>query len=96
MGVARWALWVGGGDVRAVTAAVEPEPKDETALVKCVAAAMIDAAKVSEALSPLLSVAVTFRLKAVALVGTVPPNVSVDAVNLSQDGSAWPFDWVAA
>ena len=79
-----------------MTAAVEPDPNDETAFVKWVAAAMIDAAKVSEAESPLLSVAVTFRLKAVALVGTVPLNISVDAVNLSQDGSAWPFAWVAA
>ena len=52
--------------------------------------------KVSDAKAPPASVAVTFRLSAVAVVGAVPVKVSMVALNFSQLGSAAPFAWLTA
>ena len=59
------------------------------------AEAGVDTAKVSEAESPLVSVAVTLMLSPEVRLGTVPVKVRVAALKLSQDGSAWPFASVA-
>jgi hypothetical protein len=61
-----------------------------------VGAPMIVAENVSVAARPLVSVAVTVMPNVWALVGAVPLNVSVAALNFSQLGSAWPFDSLAA
>ena len=45
--------------------------------------------------SPLVSVAVTLMVRLWAVDGAVPLKVSVVALNLSQVGSACPFDNVA-
>jgi hypothetical protein len=54
------------------------------------------AVKVSDEESPLLSVAVTVMPRFSAVDGAVPVNAPVAALNVSQDGSTCPLDWVAA
>ena len=56
------------------------------------AGAGVSTAKVSEAVSPLVLVAVTMMPKTVALFGTMPVKVRLEALNCSQDGSAAPFE----
>ena len=51
---------------------------------------------VSDADSPLVSVAITLTLSPVAELATVPVKVLVAALKDSQDGNAAPFDSVAA
>ena len=59
-------------------------------------AAGVSTENVSEAESPLVSVAVTLMARPAALPGTVPVNVSVVLLKCSQLGSAAPFASVAA
>ena len=53
------------------------------------------AAKVSDAASPLVSVAVTLTIRFCMVTGAVPLNVLLVGSKVSQPGSAFPFDWVA-
>ena len=53
------------------------------------------AAKVSDAASPLVSVAVTLTIRFCMVTGAVPLNVLLVGLKVSQPGSAFPFDWVA-
>ena len=46
--------------------------------------------------SPLVSVAVSLIESRADAHGTVPLNVPVDGSQLSQDGSGWPLDKIAA
>ena len=62
--------------------------KEEIAWLNLAAAALIVAVKVSETLRPLTSVAVTFSARVEAVVGAVPENVSVVALNFSHVGRA--------
>ena len=59
-------------------------------------AAGVSTENVSEAESPLVSVAVTLMASPAALPGTVPVNVSVALLKCSQLGRAVPFARVAA
>ena len=58
-------------------------------------AAGVNTENVSDAESPLVSVAVTLMARPAALPGTVPVNVSVMLLKWSQLGSAAPFASVA-
>ncbi len=53
------------------------------------------AVKVSNTERPLVSVAVTLRLRLCVVAGAVPLNVSVNALNVSQLGSDCPLAWLA-
>ena len=59
------------------------------------AAAGVATENVSEDDAPPRSVAVTLMLKPPAVLGTVPVNVPLVALNVSQDGKAAPVDSVA-
>jgi len=67
----------------------------EVWLASAGAAAGVATENVSDTDRPLVSVAVTLMLRPAALFGTVPVNVSVAALKLSQDGNAAPFESVA-
>ena len=58
-------------------------------------AAGVFTSNVSDAVSPLVLVAVTNTLNPTELLGAIPVNVSVAALKCSQDGRAAPLDSVA-
>ena len=64
------------------------EGSEEIACVSCATAAV----NVSDIERPLVSVAVTLRLREPAVAGAVPLKVSVVPLNFSQAGSAEPLD----
>ena len=74
----------------------DPLPEPTEAIACDITAAATLTAKVSDADSPLLSVAITLRLRDVAEVGAVPLKVSVVPLNFNHVGSAVPLAFVAA
>src|SRR2546421_644680 len=60
-------------------------------LVTVGALAGVSTEKVSDVDRPLVSVAVTLRLRPAAVLGTVPVKLWVEGLKFNQDGSAAPF-----
>src|SRR5262249_12675942 len=75
--------------------ALLPPVKEEIACRKLEALVATVTPNVSEVDAPPASVAITFNVSEVAVVGAVPVNVSVALLNFSQLGRALPFDRVA-